>query len=197
MPTFLHLARSLLLMGVTVCAGAQTMYRCGSAYSQTPCGAGQKEIEVKADDPCELEGNKYSSTCIMRPSKPYSSEPSAAQKKKYAADKKASQERDEWNRKAIDQINLATPDAALVEENKKVCIANITAMLKDPESARFGKVIRVGGELDPRNGMLMPSVMYTVMVNAKNSYGGYIGSKPYLCVFSANEKQFTRAWSPS
>ena len=76
MPTFLKLALSLLLTGVTVCTAAQTMYRCGSTYSQTPCGAEQKKIEMKTDDPCELEGNKYSSTCIMRPSKPYSSQPS-------------------------------------------------------------------------------------------------------------------------
>lgn len=197
MPTLLHLTLSLLLMGVTVCAGAQTMYRCGSTYSQTPCGAGQKEIEVKADDPCELEGNKYSSTCIMRPSKPYSSKPSAAEEKRYAADKKRIDESHEWNRKALARINQAIPDPALVEENKKTCIASVTAMLKDPESARFGKAIRMGAELDPRDGMLIPSVMYTVMVNAKNSYGGYTGSKPYLCVFSADEKQFTRAWSPS
>lgn len=173
------------------------MYRCGSTYSQTPCGAGQKEIEVKADDPCELESNKYSSTCIMRPSKPYLSKPSAIEEKRQAADMKVKKERDEWNKKAIDQINLATPDAALVDENKRTCIARVTALLKDPESARFGNTIRMGAELDPRDGMLIPSVMYTVMVNAKNSYGGYTGSKPYLCVFSANEKQFTRAWSPS
>lgn len=197
MPARTGLTIALLSTALTGYAGAQTMYRCGSTYSQTPCGAGQKEIEVKADDPCEIETNRYSSTCIMRPSKPYSKKQSAAEENKQATEKKAKEERDEWNKRAVDKISLTIPDPALVDENKKTCVNQVTYLLKDPESARFGNVLRIGAELDTQHGMSIPSVWYSVMVNAKNSYGGYTGSKSFICVFSTDEKKFMRAWSPS
>lgn len=191
----LHLAIGLLAMSSTQYASAQTMYKCGTTYSQTPCGAGQKAIEIKTDDPCDNNANRYSSACIMRPYKP--SKLSAEEERRQALNKKTKEETDERNKKEIASLNLVTPPDALVEENKKVCLANITAALKDPESAKFGKVIRMGAELDTRYETLTPSIMYTVMVNAKNGYGGYTGSKPYLCVFSTDEKRFVRVWSPS
>jgi hypothetical protein len=196
MPT-LSFAIALLFAAFTGYVDAQTMYRCGATYSQTPCGVGQKDIEIKVDDPCENEANRYSSACIMRPSKPYSTKLSAAEEKRQAIEKKAKEERDERNKKALDGINLTIPAPALVDENKKTCVSQVTYLLKDPESARFGNVVRMGAELDSQHGMLTPSVWYTVMVNAKNSYGGYTGSKSFICVFSTDEKKFMRAWSPS
>jgi hypothetical protein len=197
MPARIGLTIALLSTVFTGYADAQTMYRCGTTYSQTPCGAGQKEIDVKVDDPCESETNRYSSGCIMRPSKPYSTKLSAAEEKRQAIEKKAKEERDEGNKKAIGKINLTVPDSALVDENKKTCVSQVTYLLKDPESAKFGNVLRMGAELDSQHGVPTPSVWYMVMVNAKNSYGGYTGSKSFICVFSTDEKKFMRAWSPS
>ena len=62
-----HLTATLVLVAYAGAGGAQTMYKCGSTYSQTPCGAEQKQITVRAADPCEAEANKYSTACLMRP----------------------------------------------------------------------------------------------------------------------------------
>lgn len=59
----------------------------------------------------------------------------------------------------------------LTDEQDAEAKAAVVALLKDPESARFGKVVGVG---DP-NGTGVYSACGSV--NAKNSYGGYVGSK--------------------
>lgn len=48
--------------------------------------------------------------------------------------------------------------------------------LKDPESARFGKII---AGIDSKG-----STTVCLMVNAKNSYGGYTGEKPMMGVLT-------------
>lgn len=59
--------------------------------------------------------------------------------------------------------------------------------LKDPESARYGQMTepRKGYVLVRDRGVLSNIFCYEVMVfiNAKNSYGGYTGEKPYLFFF--------------
>jgi hypothetical protein len=47
----------------------------------------------------------------------------------------------------------------------------VRSSLKDPESARFGRALA---------GKLKGDVLVCGMVNAKNSYGGYTGEKPYF-----------------
>lgn len=218
-------------------ANAQTMYRCGTTYSQTPCGVDQKEIELKVSDQCDSEENRMSSACIMRPSKPYKPyQPSAAEKKLRASEALAKQQSEDSDRamvarqkrEGVDKValvkqqlqdtykemseirlqtqtanneilrkmHLVTPNAALVRENKKVCQANISAILKDPESAKFGEVVRTGPGLDVQHELPKPGVIYKVTVNAKNSFGGYAGSKSHTCVFSIDEKLFISTFSP-
>lgn len=58
--------------------------------------------------------------------------------------------------------------------------------LKDPESARysFGSVYKgyfVGSAFEGRK--LQAGYLLDVTVNAKNSYGGYVGPKPYKFLF--------------
>ena len=58
--------------------------------------------------------------------------------------------------------------------------------LKDPESARysFGPVYKgyfVGSAFEGRK--LQAGYLLDVTVNAKNSYGGYVGAKPYKFLF--------------
>lgn len=58
--------------------------------------------------------------------------------------------------------------------------------LKDPESARysFGSVYKgyfVGSAFEGRK--LQAGYLLDVTVNAKNSYGGYVGAKPYKFLF--------------
>ncbi|MBB4865473.1 hypothetical protein HNP46_004367 [Pseudomonas nitritireducens] len=52
--------------------------------------------------------------------------------------------------------------------------AVITSMLKDPESARFSGIIGVQVEGRPSASAICGNV------NAKNSYGGYVGSVPFM-----------------
>lgn len=59
-----------------------------------------------------------------------------------------------------------------------LCKETIIDQLKDPESARFGTVT-AGAEQLQDDGSRVWEVAGTV--NAKNSYGGYVGSKPFTC----------------
>ena len=59
----------------------------------------------------------------------------------------------------------------------------VRAKLKDPESARFRK--QVTGA-DPTG------ILYACgMVNAKNSYGGYTGEKPYMVILLPHVSETT------
>jgi hypothetical protein len=67
------------------------------------------------------------------------------------------------------QLETATP----ITLNAKQVAAvrdGVTKSLKDPESARFGRMI---------GGRTSGGVMVCGYVNAKNSFGGYIGEKPF------------------
>ena len=67
--------------------------------------------------------------------------------------------------------------------------------LKDPESARydFGPVYKgymYGSVLEGRK--LKPGYLLEVTVNAKNSYGGYVGAKPYK--FLLHDDRIVEGW---
>lgn len=55
--------------------------------------------------------------------------------------------------------------------------AGVRKVMKDPESARFGR--HVAGR-DPEG-----TIVVCGMVNGKNSYGGYTGEKPYMAEIKA------------
>ncbi|MEC4616190.1 hypothetical protein [Tsukamurella tyrosinosolvens] len=59
----------------------------------------------------------------------------------------------------------------------ELCKEAITDKLKDPSSAQFGAV--TAGDEKQEDGARVWEVAGTV--NAKNSYGGYVGSKPFIC----------------
>jgi hypothetical protein len=61
----------------------------------------------------------------------------------------------------------------------------VTESLKDPESARFGKMVAVKDS----KGV----ITVCGMVNAKNSLGGYVGMSPYLGVLSPEAEAFVVA----
>ena len=89
------------------------------------------------------------------------------------------------------------PSPDMVEGNKKQCLNRIMGMLKDPESARVGEVSRAAGPAPDYESSVgwFPSVVYTVTINAKNSYGGYTGNKVYACSFDLAEQSILRARS--
>ena len=71
----------------------------------------------------------------------------------------------------------------------KTCESNIRQGLKDPDSAKFAewKVWRAAPDGQPPAGMAFHpdqgDVFYqaSVTVNAKNTFGGYVGARPYFC----------------
>lgn len=67
---------------------------------------------------------------------------------------------------------LAQSDAARIATAK----ARVKAQLKDPNSARFASV-----RVNPRTKMVCGTV------NARNSFGGYTGPKPFIYAPSENE----------
>jgi hypothetical protein len=59
----------------------------------------------------------------------------------------------------------------LTKEQVQAVSKGVTASLKDPESARFGRM---------RGGQSSTGQLWVCgLVNAKNSYGGYVGMKPF------------------
>jgi hypothetical protein len=74
--------------------------------------------------------------------------------------------------KTFVRFKLTTPQVAAVHES-------VRDNLKDPESARFGQMFAA----KPKEGG-MP--MVCGYVNAKNSYGGYVGEQPFIGVLVGN-----------
>ncbi len=77
-------------------------------------------------------------------------------------------------KKFMDKLNACTGKSYrdLKDAEKTAISKAITDQLKDPESARF-KWIKMVGD----------SIYYCGLVNAKNSYGGYTGYKPFDASF--------------
>jgi hypothetical protein len=73
------------------------------------------------------------------------------------------------------------PSVQLTKEDVHVIETGTRSGLKDPESARFGRMI--AGQDDG-------GIFVCLMVNAKNSYGGYTGEKPMMGLLFREKKTF-------
>lgn len=82
-----------------------------------------------------------------------------------------------------EQIQAADYGASVYQDDAEKAVKSFfDVYLKDPESARysFGEVYRgymVGSVFEGRK--VEGGFLLDVTVNAKNSYGGYVGAKPY------------------
>ena len=165
---------------------AQTMYKCGNTFSQTPCAADAQKIEVKPSTAVDCSNYQHIGTEACRGK----GSSSNIIKEIDAARAKVQQQ--------IDSMPPTLPPSAeVIEANKKRCISRIRAMLKDPESARIGEITRSAGPAPDYQTNLgwFPSITYTVTINAKNSYGGYTGAKTWGCSFDLQEKEIIKARS--
>jgi len=75
--------------------------------------------------------------------------------------------------KVLPPYNLTKDDIIAVQKG-------VRAVLKDPESAKFGRMVAGSDGTD--------AATVCLMVNAKNSYGGYTGEKPYMGVLLLDKK---------
>jgi len=79
----------------------------------------------------------------------------------------------------------AAPD--VVAKAKASCEQAVRQRMKDPESARIKDVRRGETASWCRHGP-EPVRYYWMTVNAKNSYGGYVGEQSYRCAMDINEQ---------
>ncbi|ELY4307188.1 hypothetical protein SMZ82_002439 [Cronobacter malonaticus] len=86
----------------------------------------------------------------------------------------------------VRRINLETADVGSKPNNyKKIVEDAIRNELKDPESARFSDMTPPKKEVMVEQGNFVYGYSLCVNVNAKNSYGGYVGKQLYW-VFMRN-----------
>lgn len=64
----------------------------------------------------------------------------------------------------------------LSQEEKLMIMKAVKKELIDPESARF-KWVKLVNSVDTKSDVMVKS--YCGLVNSKNSYGGYVGDRPY------------------
>lgn len=80
----------------------------------------------------------------------------------------------------------ATQSAGPIEAGKQLCRSQASSHVawKDPESVRIGSVY--GGQMTviDLGSVKTSGRQFFVDINAKNSYGGYVGQKPLVCYTS-------------
>lgn len=75
----------------------------------------------------------------------------------------------------------------LTAAEKTLIARGVSQGLKDPDSAQF-KWSKVGLEMDD-----LSMIPYCATLNAKNSYGGYIGFQPYYAMILTKDKKIIGA----
>lgn len=93
-------------------------------------------------------------------------------------------------------ITLALVAGPALADPQTVCLSSIKRTLKDPASARIESFERwLPKTFTDSQGNAVPANHYTLMVNAKNSFGGYAGAKLYDCMLTADDKRVLRIMS--
>ncbi|MBN3071168.1 hypothetical protein H4F33_03345 [Pectobacterium brasiliense] len=88
----------------------------------------------------------------------------------------------------VKNINLETSDVGSKPSNyKKIIEDAIRDQLKDPESAKFSDMTTPRKEVMVEQSNFVYGYSLCVYVNAKNSYGGYVGKQLYW-VFMRNNQ---------
>lgn len=144
--------RHTLIVGtVTLMASLSVhaqIYKCGSTWSQMPCGDAQQLIQAPPKQERRVLDTRPGRT-LPKP-----------------ADNPA------------DAQTLARAAAA--------CEEAVRRTMKDPEGTRI-KGTRRGGVETWCTKPPTPVRYYWMVVNGRNSYGGYVGEKPYRCTLDINE----------
>lgn len=131
-----------ILIAACTHAAAQTMYRCGNTYSQSPCGADASELKAAG---------------VPQPI-------------------------------ATSALEPLSPDRH--EQVKATCEHGIRTRpsWKDRETLKIGEIRRgKRSEVVTLNGKRQSIVPWYAIVNARNSYGAYIGERIVDCYFDSKE----------
>lgn len=198
------------LVALPLSVYAQTVYKCGNAYSQQPCAPDAKQVDIRVSDGCEVEANRYRSDCYDKrsakdrqaeetrskeksPVHPtLSGNTNAADAKRYGDLKESIDKQLALAKKQISEHGpITAPSKAQVRSNETACKKQIASQLKDPDSATFKDISRNPEprvNLDIDTGRWVPGIVYSVQVNARNGFGGYVGYKEASCIFDLAEK---------
>lgn len=95
----------------------------------------------------------------------------------------------------LETANIAAGNTEAIEIGILTCRRQTpkSQAWKDPESVKVGTV--AGGKMvaiGPR-GRKAAVRVFVVMINAKNSFGGYVGEQPYFCYTTPNGQGFVIA----
>jgi len=96
-----------------------------------------------------------------------------------------------------DEIKISrSPTSAHDKDGQESCYAAIRARLKNPESMRVEAAGKMELDVIQYAGTKILAYKLPVVVNAKNSYGGYTGSKVWTCILGQNDKSVLGVLSP-
>ena len=188
-------------------AEAQTMYRCGNTFSQTPCGSDAQKVPVPLPGNCNDMQFRDSPSCVEKErvqrqermkilreqaEQDLARDRAAAEKRKLERDEliqRATAPYKEAGKLLEENKDRPPPSPAVVRQNIQACTQAVRSTLKDPESARIGDAKRDRRTYDDTRGTVVVGVSYLVEVNAKNSFGAYTGMKTHTCFFDMNESK--------
>ncbi|ADC64069.1 DUF4124 domain-containing protein [Allochromatium vinosum] len=83
----------------------------------------------------------------------------------------------------------ATPTVAIAENDALARRCANSIQFKDPDSVRIEKVGAMSATVIDYAGSRIVANVLHVWINARNSYGGYTGSKMYYCYLSQHDKK--------
>jgi hypothetical protein len=87
------------------------------------------------------------------------------------------------NAKTLD-VGDAKPINSANNAETDECIMHLKVSLFDPDSAKVQYAFRAGGGLIDVAGQKIYAKKYLIGINAKNRYGGYVGTKLFSCYVS-------------
>jgi hypothetical protein len=177
---------TLSLLAACATVSAQTMYRCGNTFSQVPCGQDAKAQPVPKGAMDTPSAYSYESENLRRARDNYDrAQKNLADVTKVIAGQAALEKA--RLEKAV-KLHIVPTDAEQARNAEK-CADSIRYKLKDPDSMRESRrPIRIAEPTIQMTENGMAAWSYAVGVNAKNSYGGYTGSKSWVCLFDLDEK---------
>ena len=187
----LAVCASLILVASS--AQAQTMYRCGNSYSDKPCGPEAKMLNEPKNKPAPIQA-PVPSPSLYVPKSAYTEKI----EREIAENRRSSQERlrrlEEMfaEQKAFRDANplpneIASPKK--VAKLKQLCEKWLREVptWKDRDSVKIRAIERDRSTYESVNDNYQIVWQYRAILNAKNSYGGYVGEKPAYCFANKDE----------
>jgi hypothetical protein len=95
------------------------------------------------------------------------------------------------DQKEVSTLRHETPATPLAEGAKAECQRQLLQQVQfnDPESVRIESITRGQADVFTIKDLRLEGRPYQMMVNAKNSNGGYPGATPFRCIVTLDERR--------